>query len=185
VTVAAAAAEGHLFWITSRAAGVVALFASSAAVSAGLLMGGRMVKRRGVDLRAIHEALSLATLIALVVHALSLLGDAYLAPSLADIAIPFASGYQRWWMAAGIVGGWMLLVLGLSYYARASIGVARWRTLHRFTALAWLLGIGHALGMGTDAGTAWFVAGLIATAAPGIVLLGIRLAPAAAPAVRA
>ena len=30
----------HVFWITSRAAGVVALLASSAAVTAGLLMGG-------------------------------------------------------------------------------------------------------------------------------------------------
>ena len=90
-------------------------------------MGGRMVKRRGLDLRVVHEALSLTALAALVVHALALLGDGYLRPSLADIAIPFASGYQRWWMALGIVAGWMLLLLGLSYYARARIGVARWR----------------------------------------------------------
>jgi sulfoxide reductase heme-binding subunit YedZ len=184
MSLAAAAADGHVFWITSRAAGVVALLASSAAVSAGLLMGGRMVGRGGLDLRIVHEALSLATLLALAVHALALLGDGYLQPSLADIALPFASGYQRWWMAAGIVAGWTLLLLGLSYYVRARIGVARWRTLHRLTALAWLLGIGHALGMGTDAGTAWFVAGLVATAVPGVVLLGVRLMPAPAQAVR-
>jgi len=178
-------ADTHVFWITSRAAGVVALLAASAAVTVGLLMGGRMVKRRGPDLRAVHEALSLATLIALVVHATALLGDSFIGFSLADIAIPFASGYGGWWMAAGIAGGWMLLILGLSYYARARIGVARWRTLHRFTALAWLLGIGHAIGMGTDAGTTWFVLGLVATAAPGIALLGVRLVPAASAAVRA
>jgi len=178
-------ADTHLFWITSRAAGVVALLAASAAVTIGLLMGGRMVKRRGLDLRAVHEALSLATLIALAVHAVALLGDSFIGYSVADIAIPFASGYGGVWMAAGVVGGWMLLILGLSYYARARIGVARWRALHRFTALAWLLGIGHALGMGTDAGTAWFVLGLVATAAPAIALLGVRLAPAVSTAVRA
>jgi sulfoxide reductase heme-binding subunit YedZ len=178
-------AETHVFWITSRAAGVVALLAASAAVTIGLLMGGRMVKRRGLDLRAVHEALSLATLIALAVHAVALLGDAFIGFSVADLAIPFASGYGGVWMAAGIVGGWMLLILGLSYYARARIGVARWRALHRFTALAWLLGIGHALGMGTDAGTAWFLLGVIATAAPAIALLGVRLAPAVSTAVRA
>ena len=33
MTVLAAATDGHLFWITSRAAGVIALLASSAAVS--------------------------------------------------------------------------------------------------------------------------------------------------------
>jgi sulfoxide reductase heme-binding subunit YedZ len=166
----------HAFWITSRAAGVVALLASSAAVTAGLLMGGRFVSRT-VDLRVIHEALSLTTLVALAVHAISLLGDSFLHPSLADIAIPFASGYQRFWMAVGITGGWMLALLGLSYYVRGRIGAARWRSLHRFTALAWLLGIAHALGQGTDAGATWFLIGLAAFVVPPLVLLAARLAP--------
>ena len=59
----------HLLWIVSRAAGIVALLLSSAAVGVGLTMGGRMVKGRGIDLRAAHEALSLATLVAIGVHA--------------------------------------------------------------------------------------------------------------------
>ena len=49
-----------------------ALLASSAAVSLGLLMGGRLLKGRGPDLRVTHEALSLATIVALLIHALSL-----------------------------------------------------------------------------------------------------------------
>jgi sulfoxide reductase heme-binding subunit YedZ len=177
MTVLAAAAGGHAFWITSRAAGIVALLASSASVTAGLLMGGRIVKRGGIELRATHEALSLAALAALAVHALALLGDGYLNPSLADVTIPFASSYQRFWIAAGIAGGWLMVVLGLSYYARARIGVARWRTLHRFTVLAWILGIAHALGQGTDAGTAWFAIGLAAAVIPAAALLAVRLAP--------
>src|SRR4051794_34833158 len=112
----------HTFWITSRAAGTSALLCSSAAVAVGLTMGGQLFRRRPPDLRAVHEALSLATIVALVVHAVALLGDGYLRPSVADIAIPFVSAYERWWMAAGIVGGWMLILLGLSYYARARIG---------------------------------------------------------------
>jgi thiamine biosynthesis lipoprotein ApbE len=76
----------HAFWITSRAAGVVALLASSGAVTAGLLMSGRFV-RRSIDLRATHEALALATLIALAVHAFVLLGDGFLSPSLADMKL--------------------------------------------------------------------------------------------------
>ncbi len=177
MNVIAAALGGHLFWITSRAAGVVALLASSAAVTVGLLIGGRMVKRGGVDLRVTHEALALATIAALAVHALALLGDGYLRPSVADLTIPFAGASDRGWMAAGIVGGWLAVILGLSYYARTLIGVARWRRLHRFTAVAWLLGIVHALGQGTDAGAPWFLAGLAATALPAAALLVVRLAP--------
>ena len=185
MNVLAAAAEGHLFWITSRAAGEVALLSSSVAVTLGLLMGGRMVKRSGVDLRVTHEAVSLATIAALAVHALALLGDGYLQPGLADLAIPFAGAYERGWMAAGIVGGWLTIILGLSYYARGRIGVARWRSLHRFTALAWILGVAHALGQGTDARAPWFVAGLAAAGLPAAALLVVRLARRPSRAVRA
>jgi methionine sulfoxide reductase heme-binding subunit len=167
----------QLFWVTSRAAGMIALIAASLAVTAGLLMSGRLV-RRNPDLRVVHEALSLTTLGALAVHAFALLGDGFVNLSLADILIPFASGYQRFWMAVGITGGWMLTILGLSYYARARIGVARWRRLHRFTALAWLLGIAHAIGQGTDAGTLPFAVAVAAVALPALGLLAMRLAPA-------
>jgi methionine sulfoxide reductase heme-binding subunit len=169
----------HAFWITSRAAGVVALLASSGAVTAGLLMSGRFV-RRGIDLRATHEALALATLIALAVHAFVLLFDGFLNPGVAELTIPFASDFQRWWMAAGITGGWLMAILGLSYYARARIGVKRWRTLHRFTALAWLLGVVHALGQGTDAGTPWLLVSVAAVVLPALGLLTMRLTPGTA-----
>src|ERR1700689_3481466 len=135
-TILATATGPHLFWITSRAAGIAALVLSSISVCIGLLMGGRLVKRRGPDLRVAHEALSLATLGALAVHGLTLLGDAYMHPSIGDIAVPFLSGYKTFWTSLGIVAFWALAFLGLSYYARGRIGVQRWRKLHRFTALA-------------------------------------------------
>jgi sulfoxide reductase heme-binding subunit YedZ len=163
-----------MFWLTSRAAGIAALILSSASVCLGLLMGGRLVRRRGPDLRVAHEALALATLGALAVHGLSLLGDAYLHPSIADIAIPFVSGYKTFWTSAGIIAFWSLAILGGAYYARTRIGVQRWRRLHRLTALAWLLGLVHALGEGTDAGQAWFLAMTAIAVVPALVLLAIR-----------
>jgi sulfoxide reductase heme-binding subunit YedZ len=172
----ATALSGHLFWITSRAAGIAALLLSSVSLGVGLTMGGRLLKRRGADLRVVHEALSLATLAAIVVHAVSLLGDAYLKPSLADITVPFVSGYREPWMSIGIVAGWLMVLLGLSYYARARIGVQRWRTLHRFTALAWVLGVAHSLGEGTDAGQRWFLVCVGLVVLPALALLIVRLA---------
>jgi|SRR5215207_2225075 len=169
--------EEHLFWIVSRAAGIVALLLSSAAVGVGLTMGGRWVKRRGLDLRAAHEALSLATLIAVVVHAAALLGDAYLNASVLDITVPFVSGYKEPWMSIGIVSGWVLVALGVSYYFRTRIGVARWKKVHRWTAVAWLAGIVHSLGEGTDAGTSWFLLCTAIGVVPALVLLVVRRLP--------
>jgi sulfoxide reductase heme-binding subunit YedZ len=172
----------HFFWITSRAAGLVALLAASAAVTLGLLMGGRFAGGRSAQLRVMHEALSLTTLAAIVVHAGALLGDGYLHPSLAEVTIPLVSGYQRLWTTTGIVAGWLLILLGLSFYARARIGVARWRRLHRFTALAWLLAVLHGLFEGTDAGAGWFLAAVAAAVIPAGALLAARLSESPAPA---
>jgi len=172
----------HLFWITSRAAGFAALILASLAVSVGLLMSTKLLKGKVLELRATHEILSLTTIVAIVVHAVSLLGDKYLHPSVADIAIPFASSYKSLWMSIGIVGGWSMILLGLSYYARRSIGAVRWRKLHRFTALAWLAGLVHSLGMGTDAGQIWFLAMIAIVAIPAMALLAIRLTSSGAPA---
>lgn len=170
----ATTAGPHLFWITSRAAGTAALLLSSAAVFIGLLMGGRYARRRGYDLRVTHEALSLATMVAIAVHAVSLLGDHFLHPTLLDITVPFAGGYKTFWTSTGIVAGWALIALGLSYYARGKIGAQRWRKMHRFTALAWILGLVHTLGEGTDAGTRWFLVMMAVVVLPPLTLLAVR-----------
>jgi sulfoxide reductase heme-binding subunit YedZ len=170
----ATATSPHLFWLASRAAGIAALVLSSVSVSVGLLMGGRLMKARGPDLRSTHEALSLATIAALLVHGLTLIGDSYLHPTLADVALPFVGGYKSLWTTAGILAFWAMAILGLSYYARSKIGVQRWRRLHRFTALAWLLGLVHSLGEGTDSGQTWFLAMTAIVVVPAICLLAMR-----------
>lgn len=165
----------HLLWITSRAAGSAALVLSSLGVSIGLLMGGRFVRGRGLELRGVHETIALATLVAIAVHALALLGDSFLHPSLADITVPFASGYKTVWTTVGIVAGWSTLALGLSFYARRRIGQRRWRAIHRFTVLAWWLGVVHSLGEGSDAGQTWFLAMTAIVVIPALLLFVARL----------
>ncbi|HEY2772072.1 MAG TPA: hypothetical protein VGI87_15965, partial [Solirubrobacteraceae bacterium] len=120
-----------LFWITSRAAGFAALILASLTVSLGLVMSLKLMRKRAPELLAAHEMLSLSALVALVVHGVTLLGDTSVRMSLAGISVPFVSGFKTFWTTTGIVAGWMLIVLALSYYARRWIGTARWRKLHR------------------------------------------------------
>ena len=172
--IVAEATGPHIFWITSRAAGTAALTLSSLGVTVGLMISGRFVRGKGADLRPLHEALSLATIAALVVHALSLVGDKYMHPSLAGVTIPFVSSYKTGWTSLGIIAAWMMVLLGPSYYARRVIGQKRWVKLHRFTALAWLGGIVHAIGEGSDSGSAWFVLLIAVSTVPALVLLTLR-----------
>ena len=120
---ALATTGSHVFWITSRAAGIVALILTSASVGVGLSMSGRLVKGRGPDLRVTHEALAIAAIAAIALHGAALLGDSYFHPGIADLLIPFVRNYKEPYMALGIVAGWWFVVLGLSFYLRQRIGV--------------------------------------------------------------
>ncbi len=167
--------SAHLFWIISRGAGTTALVLSSVAVCVGLTMGGKLLPGNAVDRRSYHEVISLSVMVAITVHGLTLLGDSFMHPSIVDVTVPFASGYQRLATTLGIVAGWALIALGLSFYARDRIGRARWKVIHRFTLLAWLGGLVHTLVEGTDAGQLWYLALVAIISAPVLVLLWLRL----------
>ncbi|HTX32777.1 MAG TPA: hypothetical protein VMD09_15445 [Solirubrobacteraceae bacterium] len=169
------AESSTLFWITSRAAGTTAMVFSSATVGVGLTMGGRLIKRGAAERRSLHEVLSLSVMVAIAVHGLSLLGDSYFHPGLLSVTVPFFASYDKLYTALGIIAGWGMIILGLSFYMRKHIGLNRWKVIHRSTAVAWLLGLVHCFTEGTDAGRTWFVALILGTAAPALILLTVRL----------
>jgi len=165
----------HLFWIVSRGAGATALVLSSASVCFGLVISGKLKQGSGPDRRAYHEVLSLAVMVAIAVHGVALIGDSFLHPSLLDVTVPFVFSYETLATSLGIVAGWGMILLGLSYYARSRIGNERWKLIHRFTLLVWLGALVHTFAEGTDAGQLWFIVLIVVTAAPPLVLLAARL----------
>jgi methionine sulfoxide reductase heme-binding subunit len=173
----------HVFWIASRSLGVVAFVLVAVSVGLGLAVAARSVKGAGPRARVkqLHEATALAGLLAIAGHGLALLGDSYLHPGIAGIAIPFEMSYRTLWTGFGIVAGYLAAALGLSFYARGRIGPSLWRRLHRWTLAVYVLGVIHAIGAGTDAGTAWMIAILVATAAPIALLAAVRLLPGDSP----
>lgn len=170
----------HLFWITSRALGVVALVLVAISVGLGLAVASRLVKGPGPRARVkqLHEATALAGLLAIAGHGLALLGDSYLHPGLTGIVIPFSMSYRSLWTGLGIVGGYLAAILGLSFYVRGRIGPGLWRRMHRWTLAVYILGVIHTIGAGTDAGTPWLIAILVATVAPIALLASMRWLPA-------
>jgi sulfoxide reductase heme-binding subunit YedZ len=169
----------HIFWILSRASGVVALILAAVSVGMGLAMAMRAAKGPGAmaRLKQAHEATALTALIFIAAHGLALLGDSYLRPGIAGIAIPFVMSHQPLWTGLGIIGGWLAALLGLSFYVRRWVGPKLWRKMHRWTLAVYALAVAHTLGAGTDARSLWLLLILIATAAPLAVMAAIRLLP--------
>lgn len=165
----------YVWWLISRASGVVALVLVSLSVLMGLAMAARALPRAFKRAVArLHQHVALAALGATAGHGLSLLGDGWLRPGLRGIAIPFAISYRPVFTAAGISAGYLLTVLGPSFYLRRRIGAARWRMLHRLCPAIWALAIIHTLGAGSDATAPWLRAVMLAPVAPIVYLLVVR-----------
>jgi methionine sulfoxide reductase heme-binding subunit len=178
----------YAWWLASRASGIVALILIALSVAIGLAMAAKAFRKPGLPrlLVAIHEHAALAALVAIAVHGITLLGDAWLDPGPLGIAVPFVMDHEPLFTGLGIVGGYLAAILGLTFYIRRRIGARRWRNLHRLTPLVYVLGVVHTLGAGSDAGTPWMAALLLATGTP-ILYLGVlrALPPVSARAARA
>lgn len=161
-------------WDMARAAGITALVLSGLTVATGTLFAARWLTGggRAAILRAIHEGVALATLVAVAVHGVALFLDPWLKASAAQILIPFASPYRPLAVALGQIAAYGFLVLGPTYYVRKRLGATGWKRAHRFVAAFWGLAIVHALTSGTDASTTWFLASTL----PVLVAAGVLVA---------
>jgi sulfoxide reductase heme-binding subunit YedZ len=165
------------WWLASRASGLVALALITLSVGVGLAMAGKAFRRPGLPrkLMALHEHAALGGLIAIAVHGITLLGDRWLDPGPAGIAVPFVMDYRPVYTGLGIVAGYLAAALGLSFYTRKRIGAKLWRKLHRATIAVYVLAVIHTLGAGSD--VAWVRPAMLITGAPVLYLLVLRMLP--------
>ena len=174
----------YIWWLASRASGTVALLLVTSSVLIGLLMASGLLKKPGLKKRLIatHEHTALIAMVLIAVHGITLLGDRTLNPGPVGILVPFDAGYRPVYVAIGIISGYLIAALGLSFYIRRRIGGKRWRQLHRFTVAAYALGVAHAIGAGSDASTPLVRFAVVASVLPAAALFVIRNRPRESPA---
>ena len=81
----------------------------------------------------------------LVLHAGALLFDPMLHFGLSAVLVPFAAPWRPVAVAAGVVAGWLTLMLAVVVPAAGWIGQKGWRRLHYASFAAFVLALGHAL----------------------------------------
>jgi len=167
----------YIWWLVSRASGILALGLISLSVLIGLTMATKILRRPGMGRKLVrlHEHVALVGMIAIAVHGLALLGDPWLHPGVKGLTVPFTMSYRPLFTGLGLIGGYLAALLGLSFYARRRVGVRLWRKLHRATVLVWVLGIVHTIGAGSDASTVWLRAYMLITGVPIVYLTVLRV----------
>ncbi len=154
-------------WLIARAAGLVAFALLTASVTLGLMMSTKLLKPRlQKQLLGWHQTLMWMGLSMLVLHAGAIVLDPVMRFGIPAVVVPGAAPWRPVTVAAGIVAGYLMLALALSFHVRRRISQRRWRLLHYASFGAFALALGHALHAGTDLrGTA------------GLVFAGVALAP--------
>jgi methionine sulfoxide reductase heme-binding subunit len=146
----AALTHAPVAWYVARAAGLVAFGLLTLSVWLGLAMSTRLATRLQKSLFGWHRTLAWTGLSTLCLHAGALLLDPTIHFGLASVLVPFASAWKPGAVAAGIVAGWLTLMLAVSFRLRRWIGQKGWRRIHYASFAAFLLALGHALTAGTD-----------------------------------
>jgi methionine sulfoxide reductase heme-binding subunit len=164
----------------SRATGLLAYAALGIDVIVGLVVstrsGDRLVPRgQLVDL---HGWLSPLALVLVLVHGGVLLADSYVRFDAIDVFVPFASSRWPGAVGVGVLAGYLMLVVHLSFGLRKKIGTAVWRRIHYLSFVSFVLVTVHVLWAGTDRGTRWFASVYTGVSLVIATLVGIRIAHA-------
>jgi sulfoxide reductase heme-binding subunit YedZ len=138
-------------WYVARAAGLVAFGFLTLSVWLGLALSTRLLgPKRQKALFGWHQTLAWTGLSMLALHVVAVLADPTLHFGLPAALVPFAAPWHPGAIAAGVVAGWLTLMLAVSFRLRRWIGQKGWRRLHYASFAAFLLSLGHALAAGSD-----------------------------------
>jgi predicted ferric reductase len=140
-----------VIWLLARASGLVAFGLLTLSVWLGLAMSTRLFgPRRQKAVFDWHRTLVWTALSMVGLHVAAVLLDPVLQFSLASVLVPFAAPWKPIGIAAGVVAGWLTLMLALSFRLKRRLGHHTWRLLHYASFGAFALFLGHALAVGTD-----------------------------------
>lgn len=153
-----------IYWMM-QGFGWAALWWAWGTVMLGLLVAGDRPKWLPGSTRTIeklHRTTSLSVIGLTLAHMLtyiygtnSLQGQA-VTEGIIKTFVPGAWGGTssgNWGVGVGIVGFYLAIVLGLSYYFRHRIGVRTWRFAHRFSVAVYVLAVWHTFVYGSNI---WF-----------------------------
>lgn len=144
------------FWLLARAAGLTAYALLTLSVLAGLVLKARPSGRlRPATVTEVHKTLALTGLGALGLHAIALVLDTTVNVSLAALVVPGLVTYRPAAVVAGVVAGWLFVLITASFWLRKRIGGRMWRRLHWFTYALFGLATVHGITAGTDATQPW------------------------------
>jgi sulfoxide reductase heme-binding subunit YedZ len=176
-----------VFWYASRATGVVALLLLTAVLVLGLLVvaQGRLPGLPRFAVTGLHRNLSLLAVTFIVIHVLTAVLDTYVNIPVLSAVVPFASGYERFWLGLGATAFDLMLAMIATSLIRGRLNRSFWRAVHLLAYASWPAAVAHSIGASRDLQHGRLLGLAAICAMVPLVALGWRLATAAREAPRA
>jgi predicted ferric reductase len=141
------------FWYISRSTGIIAYLLLWFSVMSGLGVTLKIANYwPGARIsNELHQYISILGLFFVSVHALILLGDAYIDMDFLEVIIPFSlREFKPFWVGLGQLGFYLWIGLMASYSLRKKIGYRTWRGIHYLSFFTFFMILIHAIVSGTD-----------------------------------
>jgi predicted ferric reductase len=148
------------YWYLSRGSALVAFAMLWLSMGLGLIISNKLARLwpGGPVAFDVHQYTSLLGLAFALFHALILMGDAFIAYTLQQVLVPFASeNYKPIWVGLGQIGFYVWGAVVLSFYVRARMGTRTWRALHFSSFVVFALAMIHGIFSGTDSADPWVI----------------------------
>ncbi|MEI6650268.1 MAG: ferric reductase-like transmembrane domain-containing protein [Candidatus Moraniibacteriota bacterium] len=154
-------------WYFARAAGILAFILLTASAAFGIVISSRAFLKivPGADAYEFHRSLSLASLVAVVLHFGSFFFEGFLHLTPVEILVPFAfsrsgmtsiTGYDlRIPFTLGVIAFYLIAILVLTAEFRTKMPPKAWRVIHYVSFAAYPLFLLHGFLSGTDSNQIW------------------------------
>jgi predicted ferric reductase len=144
----------HTWWYLARATGYVAWGLVATSVISGLLLGTRLTNGRPTPawILDLHRFLAGTAVAFTALHLAGLVADSYVHFGVADVLVPFASGWRTGAVALGVVAMYLLAAVEISSLLMRRLPRRLWRGIHLSSYVAFWAASFHLVTAGTDAG---------------------------------
>ena len=166
-------------WALGRGSGLVALVLFTVALVLGVTTrSGRPVPGLGrTGVADVHRTAALTGTGLVLAHVVSLYLDPFAQLRLVDLVVPFLGADRPLWLGLGTLALDLLGVITVVSLLRHRVGPRVFHAVHLGTYALWPVALLHALGNGTDGGSAWFRTLAVACAAAVAGAVAWRLLP--------
>ena len=148
------------WWVLARASGIAGYLLIVASMTSGVVLHTRLVQRLASPIARMewHRILAILGLALVALHGVALVMDNYMPTRWIDLVVPGGIAYRPLWVAFGVLGMWLMVIVSVTAAMRKHLGAKVWKGIHLASYGVFVTATVHGVTAGTDSAQPWMIA---------------------------